>query len=62
MLVYSILGLIFEPLNSSPHLGMELLDFLCSLLGLPTKLGWSREGCKVNRGARVEPIDNVGNF
>jgi len=59
VLVYPILGLIIEPLNFSPHLGMELLDFLCSLLGLPTKLGWSGEGCKVNRGTRVEPIDNL---
>ena len=59
MLVYPILGLIIEPLNFSPHLGMELLDFLYLLLGLSTKLGWSREGCKVNRSTRVEPIDNL---
>jgi len=59
VLVYPILGLIIEPLNFSPHLGMELLNFLYSLLGLPTKLGWSREGCKVNRSTRVEPIHNL---
>ena len=38
-----ILGLIIELLNFLLNFGMKILNFLCSLFGLPTKLSGIRD-------------------
>ena len=44
--------------QSSP-LDMNLFNLLSYLLSLPTKLDWSRNWNKVQRGSRVENIDHL---
>ena len=52
-------GLGIDPFNSLPNLSMKILNFLSSILGLPTKFGWGGDRCKVQRGVLITPIDHL---